>query len=45
MEAVTAQPARPQPDPADPATVLLIDLDGTVTDSYPGITTSFQCFE
>ncbi|WP_344784557.1 HAD-IA family hydrolase [Gordonia caeni] len=42
MEAVTAQPARPHPDPADPTTVLLIDLDGTVTDSFPGITTSFR---
>ncbi|MFT3661911.1 MAG: HAD hydrolase-like protein [Gordonia sp. (in: high G+C Gram-positive bacteria)] len=31
----------PVPDPADPATVLLVDLDGTVTDSFPGIAASF----
>lgn len=29
-------------DPADPATVLLVDLDGTLTDSYPGIAASFR---
>lgn len=29
------------PDPADPATVLLFDLDGTITDSAPGIHASF----
>ncbi len=30
------------PDPADPATVLLFDLDGTLTDSAPGIHASFR---
>lgn len=39
---VSQPPASILPDPADPATVLLIDLDGTVTDSYPGITASFR---
>ncbi|GEE03424.1 5'-nucleotidase [Gordonia spumicola] len=29
-------------DPADPDTVVLFDLDGTVTDSFVGITTSFR---
>ena len=28
-------------DPADPATALLIDLDGTITDSFPGISATF----
>jgi phosphoglycolate phosphatase-like HAD superfamily hydrolase len=30
------------PDPADPATVLLFDLDGTITDSFAGIENSFR---
>ncbi|MYR05142.1 HAD hydrolase-like protein [Gordonia sp. SID5947] len=30
------------PDPADPATVLLVDLDGTITDSFTGIANSFR---
>ena len=38
MEHVTP---RPLPDPADPSTVLLFDLDGTVTDSFEGISRSF----
>ncbi|WP_454165767.1 HAD hydrolase-like protein [Gordonia iterans] len=41
MENVTAVNALRIPDPADPATVLLVDLDGTVTDSFPGISASF----
>ena len=41
MENVTAVNALRLPDPADPATVLLVDLDGTVTDSFPGISASF----
>ncbi|MFC0313880.1 HAD-IA family hydrolase [Gordonia phosphorivorans] len=35
-------PAPAHPDPSHPDTVLLIDLDGTVTDSFPGITASFR---
>lgn len=31
-----------RPDPADPATVLLFDLDGTITDSFAGIENSFR---
>ncbi|NED59727.1 HAD family hydrolase, partial [Streptomyces sp. SID10244] len=31
-----------RPDPADPATVLLVDLDGTITDSFAGIANSFR---
>ncbi|GAC57078.1 putative hydrolase [Gordonia hirsuta DSM 44140 = NBRC 16056] len=45
MEAVNDDPdlaANPLPDPADPATVLLFDLDGTVSDSAPGIHASFR---
>jgi len=30
------------PDPADPATTLLFDLDGTIADSFEGIATSFR---
>ena len=30
------------PDPADPATILLFDLDGTITDSFEGIEKSFR---
>jgi phosphoglycolate phosphatase len=30
------------PDPADPATILLFDLDGTITDSFDGIEKSFR---
>ncbi|GAA1482809.1 hypothetical protein GCM10009624_32490 [Gordonia sinesedis] len=30
------------PDPAGPSTVLLVDLDGTITDSFPGIERSFR---
>ena len=33
---------RVSPDPTDPATVLLFDLDGTITDSAPGIHASFR---
>lgn len=29
-------------DPHDPATALLVDLDGTITDSFAGIATSFR---
>lgn len=29
-------------DPRDPSTVLLVDLDGTISDSYPGIAASFR---
>lgn len=29
-------------DPADPATILLVDLDGTITDSFAGIANSFR---
>ncbi|MFT4128234.1 MAG: HAD hydrolase-like protein [Gordonia sp. (in: high G+C Gram-positive bacteria)] len=29
-------------DPADPSTILLVDLDGTVTDSFTGIANSFR---
>lgn len=42
MRGVNPTPDRPLPDPADPDTVLLIDLDGTITDSFPGITRSFR---
>lgn len=31
-----------RPDPADPTTVLLVDLDGTITDSFAGIANSFR---
>lgn len=31
-----------RPDPTDPDTVLLVDLDGTVTDSFTGIANSFR---
>lgn len=31
-----------RPDPADPTTVLLFDLDGTITDSFAGIENSFR---
>ncbi|MGC4934892.1 HAD hydrolase-like protein [Gordonia sp. DT30] len=31
-----------RPDPADPDTVLLVDLDGTITDSFTGIANSFR---
>lgn len=37
--------SRPDPthiDPADPATILLVDLDGTITDSVTGIVNSFR---
>jgi phosphoglycolate phosphatase-like HAD superfamily hydrolase len=30
------------PNPADPATILLFDLDGTITDSFDGIEKSFR---
>lgn len=30
------------PDPADPATTLLFDLDGTIADSFEGIANSFR---
>lgn len=30
------------PDPRDPATILLVDLDGTITDSFEGIANSFR---
>ncbi|MFW0792800.1 HAD hydrolase-like protein [Gordonia sp. CPCC 205515] len=36
------QTAGPRPDPADPSTVLLVDLDGTITDSFAGIANSFR---
>ena len=29
-------------NPADPATILLVDLDGTITDSFEGIANSFR---
>jgi phosphoglycolate phosphatase-like HAD superfamily hydrolase len=32
----------PRPDPAAPSTVLLFDLDGTITDSFAGIERSFR---
>lgn len=36
------QTAETRPDPADPSTVLLVDLDGTITDSFDGIANSFR---
>ncbi|GAA4754167.1 HAD-IA family hydrolase [Gordonia alkaliphila] len=39
---MTAETSPTRPDPAHPSTVLLVDLDGTVTDSYLGITASFR---
>ncbi len=30
------------PDPTDPSTTLLVDLDGTITDSFAGIANSFR---
>ncbi|MFW0787460.1 HAD hydrolase-like protein [Gordonia sp. CPCC 206044] len=38
----TTDVAASLPDPADPSTVLLVDLDGTVTDSFAGIENSFR---
>ncbi|MFT4043461.1 MAG: HAD hydrolase-like protein [Gordonia sp. (in: high G+C Gram-positive bacteria)] len=29
-------------DPSNPATIVLVDLDGTITDSFPGIVNSFR---
>jgi phosphoglycolate phosphatase-like HAD superfamily hydrolase len=34
--------AAPLADPRDPSTVLLVDLDGTITDSFDGIANSFR---
>jgi len=41
MGVVTVRPAPFPADPADPGTVVLLDLDGTITDSFPGISASF----
>lgn len=38
---MTDQPD-PRPDPAAPSTVVLFDLDGTITDSFTGIVNSFR---
>ncbi|OZG30151.1 HAD family hydrolase [Williamsia sp. 1138] len=42
MDQVSSPNVSPLPDPADPATVLLFDLDGTITDSFAGIENSFR---
>lgn len=39
-ESAPLSPTRP--DPADPSTLLLVDLDGTITDSFDGIAKSFR---
>ncbi|WP_431309447.1 HAD hydrolase-like protein [Gordonia sesuvii] len=38
----TPEIAAHRADPADPSTVLLVDLDGTITDSFAGIANSFR---
>ncbi|MDL9944326.1 HAD hydrolase-like protein [Gordonia sp. ABSL11-1] len=38
----TADLTSTHPDPADPSTILLVDLDGTITDSFAGIANSFR---
>lgn len=42
MDQVSSPNASDRPDPADPATVLLFDLDGTITDSFEGIEKCFR---
>lgn len=42
MDRVSSPNDSNRPDPADPDTVLLFDLDGTITDSFEGIENSFR---